>query len=221
MIDAIVVPQGAEYKSVHRAIYKSNNVSLPIISIPMGFDFSEAEATIAKIQSLNIKQLVMVGLCGSLSPKYSPGDVVIYQSCFDTRQQITLATDTQLTTAIKEKLPNSALVTGVMCDRVISLASEKQQLYRTYQTDVVDMEGFSYLQLFQTHNIPCAMIRVVSDDSKQDIPDVSKAIGDRGELKILPLTITMLNQPLAAIQLIRGSLTGLKILENTVSKLFS
>ncbi len=221
MIDAIVVPQGAEYKAVCRAIDKEKHSSLAIISIPMGINQAKVAAKIAYLKSLNVKRLVMMGLCGGLSKQYSVGDVVLYQSCFDPHKQISLETDRELTTTIHDYLPSASLVTSYTSDRVVNLASEKQQIYRTYQTDVVDMEGFSYLQLLQKQNIAVAILRVISDDPQHDIPDLTQAISDQGELKILPLTVTMLKHPLAAIQLIKGSLKGLKKLENTVQKLTS
>ncbi len=219
MIDAIVVPQGAEYKAVCRAIKKETDSSLAIVSIPMGFNATKVAEKIADLQSLNVKRLVMMGLCGSLSEKYSVGDVVLYQSCFDPHKGITLETDRELTTTIHHHLPSAFLVTSYTSDRVINLASEKRQLYHTYTTDVVDMEGFSYLQLLQNHNIAVAILRVISDDPQHDIPDLSQAINKQGQLKILPLTVAMLKQPFAATQLIKGSLNGLNKLEKTVENL--
>ena len=219
MIDAIVVPQGAEYKAVYRAINQDKNSSLPIISIPIGFNQAKAQTQIDYIKSLKIKKLLIVGLCGSLSEEHSVGDVVLYQSCFDPHHQITLETDPKLTKAIHDQLSSASLVTSYTSDRAIDLASEKQKIYDTYQTDVVDMEGFSYLQLLQNHNIGVAILRVVSDHSKQDLPDLTKAISDRGPIKIFPLIIAMIQRPLAATELIKSSLKGLKQLEKTTYKL--
>ena len=219
MIDAIVVPQGAEYKAVCRGLEKEKHSALAIISIPMGFNQTKVAAKIADLKSLNVRRLVIMGLCGSLSEEYSVGDVVLYQSCFDPHQQITLETDQELTTTIHHYLPSASLVTSYTSDRVVNLASEKQQLHHNYQTDVVDMEGFSYLQLLQNQNIAVAILRVISDDPTHDIPDLTQAISDQGQLKILSLIVVMLKHPLAAIQLIKGSLKGLKKLEKTVKTL--
>ncbi len=218
MIEAIVVPQGAEYKAVKSGINKTNNSRLPIIAIPIGFNQTEIAAKIAYLKSLKIKKLVMMGLCGGLSPKYSVGDIVIYQTCFEPNQQITLETDFSLTNSLYEQLSDASLVTGFTSDRFINLAQEKQQIYGKYQTDVIDMEGFSYLHLLKEHNIAIAILRVVSDDCRYDVPDLSQAINERGILKNLPLTIAMLKQPLAAIRFIKGSLQGLQILENIAQK---
>ncbi len=58
-----------------------------------------------------------------------------------------------------------------------------------------------------------AILRVVSDDSLHDIPDVTSAINSDGSLQPLPLALALIRQPLSATWLIRGSLKGLKILE--------
>ncbi len=245
MIDAILVPQGTEYKAVCRGVKDSHSAStwrevpslhsgvdklratqrlspsIPIVSLPIGFHKVEGEKAASHLKALNIQRVVMMGLCGSLSKEYFIGDIVLYQSCFDPHQQVTLETDQKLTTTIHHHLATVSLVKSLTSDRVISSAQEKQQLYRTYKTDVIDMEGFGYLQLLQDHNIAVAMLRVISDDAKYDIPDLTQAIGDRGQLKTLPLTIAMVKQPLAAIRLIKGSLQGLQILETTVKQLFS
>lgn len=218
MIEAIVVPQGAEYKAVKGGVNTSNNSSFPIIAIPIGFNQTEVAAQLVYLKSLKIKKIVMMGLCGGLSPKYAVGDIVIYQSCFERNQQITLETDLPLTNSLYQQLPHASLVKGFTSDRFINLAQEKQQIYEKYHTDVIDMEGFGYLQLLKEHNIAVAILRVVSDDSRYDVPDLSQAINDQGTLKNLPLTIAMLKQPLATIRLIKGSLQGLQILEKIAQR---
>jgi nucleoside phosphorylase len=93
-------------------------------------------------------------------------------------------------------------------DRLIWSAAEKRHLGRG--VDVVDMEGFAALEFFLPQGVPTAMLRVVSDDEHHDIPDLTPAFNSDGSL-----------QPLAATRLIRGSLVGLKVLEQVTKLLFS
>ncbi|MCV3214907.1 hypothetical protein OGM63_15520 [Plectonema radiosum NIES-515] len=65
-----------------------------------------------------------------------------------------------------------------------------------------------------------AMLGVVSDDSKHDIPNFTSAINSDGSLQPLSLAITMIRQFIAATRLIRGSLGGLKVLEKVTTFLF-
>ena len=80
---------------------------------------------------------------------------------------------------------------------------------------VVDMEGWAIWQAFPH----VAMIRVISDDCQQDLPDISKAIAPNGNLKPITLTQAFLKQPAAAMKLIQGSLQGLHQLTQTAHQL--
>jgi hypothetical protein len=64
-------------------------------------------------------------------------------------------------------------------------------------------------------------LRIVSDDRCGDLPDLNQAIDSQGNLQTLPMAIALIKQPMAAIRLIKGSLTGLKALEQITVKLFS
>ena len=83
------------------------------------------------------------------------------------------------------------------------------------------MEGFCCLRELRNRNIAAASLRVVSDDFIHDLPDLNKAIHENGNLKFLPLALAMVRQPIAAMRLIEGSLTGLKVLQRITTKLFS
>ncbi len=65
------------------------------------------------------------------------------------------------------------------------------------------------------------MLRVVSDDLTGDIPNLDSAIDPNGNLQTWPMAIAFLQQPLAAIRLIKGSLRGLKTLQQITTQLFS
>jgi hypothetical protein len=54
-----------------------------------------------------------------------------------------------------------------------------------------------------------AIVRVVSDDLAGNIPDLSRAFDDRGNLQPLALAAAFARQPIAAARLIRGSLIAL------------
>ena len=225
-IDKILVVQGAEYRAVQKGISKvkiaAKSVNIPkIIPIPIGekdpekiwenqqfFDNSQPE------------KVLIIGLCGSLSPQHSVGDIVLYQAC--TKDNLSLATDEALTATIKHQLNSDIpLVTALTSDRVINSTTEKQTLAKTYPATVVDMEGFAYLQTLQSQGIPVAILRVVSDDIHSDLPDLNHAINQDGQLKTIPMIKSMLRQPIAAIRLIKGSLQGLRILKQVTEKLFT
>ncbi|MCC0176753.1 phosphorylase [Waterburya agarophytonicola K14] len=216
-IDTIVVPQGAEYQAVCRGLKKANCDRLKVLPIPIGTKKIEQTLADYSWELIKAQNILIMGLCGSLSPKYSVGDLVLYQSCCNLDgAEINL--HKELTTKIQQRR-SIDLVTGLTSDRLICRAREKLQLSKTYLASVLDMEGYDYMKKFQQRNINVAMLRVVSDDLTGDIPDLSQAIDEEGNLKTLSMAIAFFKQPLAATRLIKGSLKGLKILEQITYQL--
>lgn len=212
----IIVPQGAEYKAVCRGLTSKQNV----IPIPVG-----GQAAIRYLQTCQDKwnpqaKVLVMGLCGSLRDRFQVGDIVLYEECvYETKvRQCDREFTAELYTHLQEKV---SLVKGLTSDRVICSAKEKLHLSETSGADVVDMEGFAANEFFQLAGVEVAMLRVVSDDSRHDIPDLTSAINSDGSLQPLPLAISMIRQPIAATRLIKGSLQALKVLQEVTAFLFA
>ncbi|MGK7923290.1 MAG: hypothetical protein AB4080_25155 [Trichodesmium sp.] len=165
-----------------------------------------------------------MGLCGSLSSKYQPGDIVIYTDCVrdDGSQLLQQKCDPLLTTKLQQRLPQKvSLVRGLTSDRFIYQAQEKQLLGKKTGAEVLDMEGFAVLDFFANLSVSVAMVRVVSDDCYYDLPNINFALTSSGNLQPILLAIAMLKQPLASLQLIRGASKGLKVLQEVTTYLFN
>ena len=226
-IQTILVPQGAEYSAVCQGIRRVEGPKPRVMAIPMG-PHPVAQYLEQLRQSEEIAEhggVLLLGLGGSLSIHRSVGDVVICQAYIDAIK----ASDPQryecdrplidwLTQRLKGK---AGLGTGLTCDRVISAAAEKHQLGLSHTTEVVDMEGAAVLKALGRESTAVAILRVISDDCRHNLPDITSAMSPDGSLKSLPLAMSFLKQPLAAVRLIRGSLRGLQILQQVTTKLFS
>jgi nucleoside phosphorylase len=220
-INTIVVPQGAEYQAVCRGLANANVDRIKVIAIPIGVKhITQVLANYAQEMNNSAKVLIL-GLCGSLADTHSVGDLVLVRSCEDMSHNL-IDLDAELTGAIQQQLAiaQSHLVTALTSDRIISQAREKLILSQQYTATIVEMEGYGYVKKLHRQGIAVAMIRVVSDDLRGDLPDLNQAINSQGNLQTLPLAISLIKQPVAAIRLIRGSLTGLKTLEEITAKLF-
>lgn len=215
-IQAILVPQGAEYQAVCRGLNRINSPQPLVLPIPIGC--KSLTQHLEKLHSQNLPQnVLLMGLCGSLSPQYAVGDVVVYQQCIN-QMNATQSCDDELTKLLYHKLKDqSSLVRGLTSDRIIHSTSEKQHLGQFYNTDVVDMEGLAVLEVFKKVGI----VRVISDDIHHNLPNLTSAISPEGALFPLPLAIGMIQQPVAATRLIWGSLRGLSVLQNTTRLLFA
>ncbi|MFB2834714.1 phosphorylase [Floridanema evergladense] len=211
----ILVPKGAEYNAVCRGVKTSPSAPL-VFSIPVGV--KALTKYLKNDFSLLPSKVLIMGLCGSLSPKYRVGDVVLYESCFY-RGEV-WECDRIFTTKIHHHLKTKvALVKGLTSDSVVFSASEKRRLMENFPAEVVDMEGFAALNILSQKGISVAMLRVVSDDSQHNIPNLNSAIDDKGNLQTLPLAWEMITQPIAAFNLVKGSLQGLKLLQQVASEL--
>lgn len=200
-IDFILVPAGNEYQAVLRGLGKPHQQK--IIPIPIGY-----KPCLSSLKNFpDTAKVLLMGLGGSLSPDYGIGDVVIYQDCnYNTQIQ---QTDHKLTNLLIDKLAlKTRKARGLTSDRLIYSATEKLALGNKYDAQIVDMEAFAVLEKFTQVGI----IRVISDDCQEDLPDISGAITAEGKLKPLSLAYGMLRNPYGAILLIQGSLKSLKIL---------
>lgn len=205
----ILVPQGAEYGAVAKNFRQ--NLNFLVSAIPIG-----CSAVRTYLESITDPQqfdrVIVMGLCGSLSPDLKIGDVVVYECIYysdsQNNQTKVLACDSSFLKSINK----STQVKALTSDRLIHVAAEKQHLHKTTNADVVDMEGYVILKFFAKLNIPVVTIRVVSDDSLFDLPDLEKAIDINGNLKPLQLAIAFAQRPLGAWRLIRGSLKSLQVL---------
>ncbi|MEH2403837.1 5'-methylthioadenosine/S-adenosylhomocysteine nucleosidase family protein [Nostoc sp.] len=221
-INTILVPQGAEYKAVCRGLSGVTGSIPTVVAIPVGMKplLKYLQQSQRNREFLAPSRVVIMGICGSLSDRYTVGDIVLYQDCVycGKRQECDRTFTAQLHSYISEKV---SLVKSLTSDRMICSPSEKRHLGETLAADVVDMEGFTALEFFNAVGVDVAMLRVVSDDCQHDIPDLTSAINSDGSLNPFPLAMGMLRQPLAATRLIRGSLKSLKVLEQLTNRLFS
>ena len=219
LFQTILVCRGAEYQAVCRGLGRASGTLPSVIAIPVGrnsFTYLHDKFEIKKEQPSSV---LVMGLCGSLTPRYTMGDILLYQDCI--YQGSLLSCDHTLTAQIASRLHTEAsLVTALTSDRLICHAGEKRHLAKISGADVVDMEGFGILEFFRQSGVAVAMLRVISDDCYHDVPDLTPALNSDGSLQPLPLAIAMLRQPIAATRLIRGAMLGLKILEQVTTSLF-
>ncbi|MGP0128750.1 MAG: phosphorylase family protein [cyanobacterium endosymbiont of Rhopalodia musculus] len=232
-IDIILVPQGAEYKAVCEGFrgvkgVKQFGSKIKIIQIPAGLlpfkHYLKQWQQTHELVSCPPKGILLMGLGGSLSPNYQVGDRILYQKCCLISNNISSlpwqTCDVNLSNLVYHYL-NRKIVRGkaVTSGHIITSAEEKWQLGQRYQADVVDMEGIPLLEFCNSLRIPVAMIRVISDDCQQDLPNLTPALGENGSLNYWRLTFQMSKNPLSSIHLIRSSLKGLKTLKQVSKEL--
>jgi nucleoside phosphorylase len=227
-IDIIFVPQGSELRAVQRGVNRSQK-RVVLCAIPMGpcavTDYLERWLKTDLKAFESPPTVLLMGLCGSVSPSLGIGDWVLYENCTDDGSvrsvpPVSLACDAALKTTLQERLGDAVtIVTAATCDRLIHRAVDKQALAQRYGVQTVDMEGYAFLKALESTPISVGMLRVVSDDSCHDLPDLSTAMTQAGTLDPIKLAVSMVTQPRSALRLIQGSLRSLKQLENATARL--
>ncbi|MEI6444711.1 MAG: phosphorylase [Nostocales cyanobacterium ELA583] len=226
MSTLILAPRGAEYQAVCRGLGRVTSSPPHVLAIPMGIE--PVRQYLQQLTDYQENRILMMGLCGSLNKNYQVGDIVLYQNCF--YQGNLQECDNSFTADIHNQLGDHvSLVKGLTSDacggrsqRIICTTTEKYQLHQKSAADVVDMEGYAFLEFFQQlPKLQVAILRVVSDDAHHDIPNITSAISADGLLQPLPLAWALIRQPLAATRLITGSLKGLKALTAVTQLLFT
>ncbi|MEL6495283.1 MAG: phosphorylase [Cyanobacteria bacterium J06623_7] len=218
-IDTIVVPQGAEYQAVCRGLARAKAKNVTVIPIPIGVRQRGQVLADHDLTIHDSRHILIMGLGGSLARSYAVGRAVVIASCENLHHDCISLNDS-LTVAVADKLAVNT-VTSLTSDRVITQVAEKLSLAQDYSASVIEMEGYYYAQALQQRTKQVAMVRVISDDCHGDIPHLNQAIDSQGNLQALPLAIALLRQPLGAVRLIRGSLTGLRTLERVTAQLFA
>lgn len=209
----ILVCDGAEFKAVKKAFY-NHSLSKNIIPLPIGI---KAVNKFLISQQLPQKSVILIGLGGSLSPKYKVGNVLIYENCnyLDKNDKIhTKYCDSTLNNWLKTKL-NASFVNGLTVDNLIHSSSIKINLNNLSNAEVIDMESYAVMSYFKSVSV----IRVISDNYDDNLPDLNSAITSEGKLNNLKMAIAFIKEPLKAVKLIRNALISLKILEKVSQQL--
>ena len=200
-LSVILVPQGREYESVKKGIRGS---SIQVIPIPMG------KTCVNFLENLNLAQesILLMGVAGSLSEQLRVGDVVCYQSCvLLMREQQQLLPELECTSGFSDAIIS---VKGLTTDTIV--CSSKQKKILSQYAEVVDMESYHLLELYQGRSV--TILRVISDNIQQNLPNLNSAINSQGEIKKISLALAMLREPQASMNLINSSLKSLKKLES-------
>ncbi len=224
-VDVILVPRGAEYRAVRRGLAVCDEPP-PLCALPIGpgpvrrflYQWYPDQA-----QRQTVKSVLLMGVCGGLTPQYPVAQGVLYERCFDgAALGDERVCDAELSHQVGRRLGSGVVrVQGLSCDRILCTVAEKQQWAQMSAADVVDMEGFAALDCLQQWQIRVAMVRVVSDDGHHPLPDLSAALAPDGTLRSFPLAVQMLRQPRRSLRLIRGSLQALHQLQRLTAQLFA
>jgi nucleoside phosphorylase len=183
-----------------------NDVVLTVTGMGPKNAWSKAEAALGKPAGRPPDAVLVIGLCGGLSPSLPERQIVAYSECRSTDPcEPVLACSPALTDAILRRLESSA----VSCERVSGLTSPRIATSRTERLAlsdsgavVVDMESYPIMKAAAAAGIPAAVLRVVADSIDRDLPDLNRALDDQGGLDGRKALKVALGSPLKTARLL-------------------
>ena len=122
-----------------------------------GIGPQNAETSVRQFLAKRLPKLVLTcGFAGGLNPELKSGDVVFITGY----------------PALEEKLAdtNAKHASFFSAPRIATTVAEKQQLRAETGADVVEMESGAILAVCRESQIPCAMVRAISDTAHENLP---------------------------------------------------
>lgn len=142
-----------------------------------------AESIRRAIESVKPERVITAGFAGGLNPEIKFGDIV-YDEDFEA--------------GFGEELEDlGAIPVKFHCSRRVAItAEEKKELWKSTRADVVEMESSVIRTICREYKIPSATIRVISDDSTQDLPlDFNALMTSQDRINYLKLIWAVVSRP--------------------------
>jgi adenosylhomocysteine nucleosidase len=171
------VPQ--EANPFRKIIHERSDVRVLIT----GMGMANAEHSVHKaLQEIRPARVFTCGFAGALNPDLRVGDVV-----FDTSDSV-----------LSERLCRAGARPVRFCclDRVAVTRAEKSALREAHHADAVEMESAVIQKLCGKADVPCVLLRVISDAAQEDLPlDFNALMDERQQLSFARLAMALMQSP--------------------------
>ncbi|HMV47066.1 MAG TPA: hypothetical protein PKD31_04880, partial [Blastocatellia bacterium] len=92
----------------------------------------------------------------------------------------------------------------------------KANLAQKYKVFAVDMESYDVLSVCAASNLPAAVLRIISDEAGEDLPDFNRAANADGGMSIWRTAAVMAARPAASYRFLRSIGTVVKSLRESL-----
>ncbi len=171
-----------------------------------GVGLDRAYETASRLAADGATALMSWGVAGGLSPKVSPGDVMVPGTVVDTDGN-SYQTGAAWCARLRERLEPGVRVhtdTLVSNRTVVASTQSKKSLGEQTGAAAVDMESAAIARAAREHRLPFAVVRVISDDLATELPPgVLAATDEYGNTKPAALAARLLRSPHTLPSLIR------------------
>lgn len=185
--------------------------------------------------------LIVVGLAGGLDGALKAGDAVIYDRCYlgDSEPEPTGSKEKQsacdekasihcndslsryLLDLLQASEHRSACGLGITVPRIITDAKDKVRFGADYMALAVDMESFHVLRVCADFGLPVSVLRVISDEVDDDLPDFNYASGNEGSFSNWRMFLAMTTRPAASLKFLLGMRAVMESLRTNLKTILS
>jgi adenosylhomocysteine nucleosidase len=125
--------------------------------------------------------LISAGFAGALNPAYARNDLIVAREVID-RDGGLYPLDVPPELFVSARHARGRLLT---VDHVVVRAADKEELHRSFQADLVDMETSAVAALCSEKLVRFLSIRVISDDAHGDLPrEVAAILSSSGSYRV-------------------------------------
>lgn len=188
-------------------LQKDENIELYIMHCGMGI-INAAAGTQHLIDKYNIDIIVDFGVVGGLTEAMKVQRVVIVEKIVHYRydasefmdvkvgqvpdHDLYIYTEKNLVAEVVKRDPSIAKVTIASGDKFVSKAEDKKYIHDTFNADVCDMEAAGIALTCEVNDVPCLLIKAVSDSIVGGAEEFWKEV-DRVSLLCLDITESIIN----------------------------
>ena len=165
---------------------KYNNIDIVVAYSKIGKVFSTLTAS-TMIQKFGCDTLLFSGVAGGINPKLQIGDLIVANKLSQHDLDITafghpngyvpggevyVNTDKKLRNIALEVAKDNSIkiIEGIIAtgDQFVASESRKNFIQNTFKADALEMEGASVAVVCDALNIPCLILRAISDTADMD-----------------------------------------------------
>ncbi len=170
-----------------------------VVAVAGGGSRPGLESRLAAIDPSSLAAVISFGFAGALDPALSVGDVVIARSVV-TRQGEQIRADQTSWGAWSRKLAEDGLdprnVSVLGSDGALLTSRAKAEARADTRADVVDMESHVAGAYAQTHHLPFAVLRAISDGARGSLPSVTgRAMRPDGSIDVFAVLAGLARTP--------------------------
>jgi nucleoside phosphorylase len=147
--------------------------------------------------------VLIAGFGGALTRRCRRNETIVYEHCISAIDGRSVACDRVLSDRISTVVEAHRGI-GLTVGRVIVDASEKRELYHRFGAMVVDMESYGVLDVCAQHGLPAAVLRVISDEADDDLPDFNRILQPDGKIDNRKVLGAVLGRPRASWRFVQS-----------------